>query len=68
MYISYYVFETFLPIFLLFHFPSVIRNSIAIKLYNYLMLPNNSLSFVTNNVKGIQASKKRMKLTQYLKD
>ena len=32
------------------------------------MLPNNSLSFVTNNVKGIQASKKRMKLIQYLKD
>ena len=32
------------------------------------MLPNNSLSFVTNNVKGIQSFKKRMKLMQYLKD
>ena len=32
------------------------------------MLPNNSLSFVTNNVKEIQASKNRMKLIQYLKD
>ena len=32
------------------------------------MLPNNSLSFVTNNVKGIQSAKKRLKLIQYFKD
>ena len=32
------------------------------------MLPNNSLNFVTNNVKGIQSSKKRLKLIQYFKD
>ena len=32
------------------------------------MLPNNSLSFITNNVKGIQSSKKRLKLMQYFKD
>ena len=32
------------------------------------MLPNNSLSFITNNVKGIQSSKKRLKLIQYFKD
>ena len=32
------------------------------------MLPNNSLSFIINNVKGIQSSKKRLKLIQYFKD
>ena len=32
------------------------------------MLPNNSLSFIINNVKGIQSSKKRLKLMQYFKD
>ena len=32
------------------------------------MFPNKSLSFVTNNVKGIQPSKKRLKLIQYFKD
>ena len=32
------------------------------------MLPNKSLSFITNNVKGIQSSKKRLKLIQYFKD
>ena len=32
------------------------------------MLPNNSLSFVTNNIKGIQSSKKRLKLMHYFKD
>ena len=31
------------------------------------MLPNNSLSFITNNVKRLQSSKKRLKLTQYFK-
>ena len=32
------------------------------------MLPNKSLSFITNNVKGIQSSIKRLKLIQYFKD
>ena len=32
------------------------------------MLPNRGLSFITNNVKGIQSSKKRLKLIQYFKD
>ena len=32
------------------------------------MLPNNSLSFITNNVKGMQSSKKRLKSMQYFKD
>ena len=31
------------------------------------MLPNNSLSFITN-VKRMQSSKKRLKLMQYFKD
>ena len=31
------------------------------------MLPNNKLSFITNNVKGIQSLKKRLKLIQYFK-
>ena len=31
------------------------------------MLPNNKLSFINNNVKGIQSLKKRFKQTQYLK-
>ena len=32
------------------------------------MFQNKSLSFITNNVKGIQPSKKRLKLIQYFKD
>ena len=32
------------------------------------MLPKKSLSFITNNVKGIQSSEKRLKLIQYFKD
>ena len=32
------------------------------------MLPNNSLSFITNNFKGIQSFKKRLKLIQYFRD
>ena len=32
------------------------------------MFPNISLSFITNNVKGIQSYKKRLKLTQYFKE
>ena len=31
------------------------------------MLPNNKLSFITNNVKGIQLLQKRLKLIQYFK-
>ena len=31
-------------------------------------MPNKSLIFITNNVKGIQSSKKRLKLIQYFKD
>ena len=30
-------------------------------------MPNNKLSFINNNVKGIQSLKKRLKQTQYLK-
>ena len=30
------------------------------------MFPNISLSFITNNVKGMQSYKKRLKLIQYL--
>ena len=32
------------------------------------MFSNNSLSFITNNVKGMQSYKKRLKLIQYFKD
>ena len=32
------------------------------------MLPNNKLSFITNNVKGIQPLKRRLKLIQYFKN
>ena len=32
------------------------------------MLPNNNVGFITNNVKGMQSSKKRLKLMQYFKD
>ena len=32
------------------------------------MLPSKSLSFITNNVKGIQSSKKRLKLIEYFQD
>ena len=45
--------------FLLFDFLSVLRNLISVKVDS--MLANNSLSFITNNVLGIQSSKKRLK-------
>ena len=32
------------------------------------MLSSNSQSFITNNVKGMQSSKKRLKLVQYFID
>ena len=32
------------------------------------MLPNNSARFITNQVKGMQSLKKRLKLMQYVKD
>ena len=32
------------------------------------MFPNNSVSFITKNVKRIQSFKKRLKLLQYFKD
>ena len=32
------------------------------------MLPNSSLGFITDNVKGMQSPKKRLKLIQYFKD
>ena len=32
------------------------------------MFPNISLSFIVNNVKGIQSYKKRLKLIQYFKE
>ena len=32
------------------------------------MLPNKNVSFITNNVKGMQSSKKKLKLMQYFKD
>ena len=36
--------------------------------FSCLMLPNNSVSFITNNVKEMQLSKMRLKLMQYFKD
>ena len=35
---------------------------------NNLMLLKKKLSFLTNNIKGIQPSKKRLKLIQYFED
>ena len=32
------------------------------------MFSNISLSFITNNIKGIQSHKKRLKLAQYFKE
>ena len=32
------------------------------------MFPNNCVSFIANNVKGMQSYKKRLKLMQYFKD
>ena len=32
------------------------------------MMPKNTQNFITNNVKGIESSNKRLKVTQYFKD
>lgn len=45
--------------FLLFNFLSVLSNLISVKVDS--ILAKNSLSFVTNNVQGIQSSKKILK-------
>ena len=66
LYYTNSVFEMLLQIFLLFNFPSVLRNLITAA--KDLMLPNNSLSSIINSVKGIQSSKMRLKLLQYFKD
>ena len=66
LYYTNSVFEMLLQIFLLFNFPSVLRNLITVA--KDLMLPNNSLSSIINSVKGIQSSKMRLKLVQYFKD
>ena len=66
LYYTNSVFEMLLQIFLLFNFPSVLRNLITVA--KDLMLPNNSLSSIINSVKGIQSSKMRLKLLQYFKD
>ena len=36
-------------------------------LSKYSIISSNNLTFLTNNVKGLQASKKRIKLIEYFK-
>ena len=50
----------------MFTFLAVLCNLISVKGLNDLMLPNNSLSFVTDNLKRVRKCKKSFKLTQYL--
>ena len=64
MYYNNFVFKIVGKILL---FPLLLRNLIVIWALNDLMLPNNKLSFITNNVKEIQSLKKRLKLIQYFK-
>ena len=64
MYYRNFIFKIVVKILL---FPLLLRNLKVIWALNDLMLSNNKLSFITNNVKGIQSLKKRLKLIQYFK-
>ena len=37
-------------------------------MFNSFMLPNNSVRFISNNVKGMKSSKTRLELLRYFKD
>ena len=62
------VFTILLQIFFLFNFLSVFCKFNICQIFNDLMFPNISLSFITNNVKGLQSYKKILKLIQYFKE
>ena len=64
MYYNNFVLKIVAKIFL---FTLLFRNLKVIWAFNHLRLSNNKLSFITNNVKGIQSLKKRLKLIQYFK-
>ena len=64
MYYNNFVFKIVAKILL---FPLVLRNLKVIWALNDLILSNNKLSFITNNVIGIQSLKKRLNLIQYFK-
>ena len=61
------VFKILLQLFLLINSLLVLRNLISVS-FNGLMLPRKSLIFITKKVKGLQSSKKRLKLIQYFKE
>ena len=61
------VFKILLQLFLLINSLLVLRNLISVS-FNGLMLPRKSLIFISKKVKGLQSSKKRLKLIQYFKD
>ena len=68
LYNSISVFIILLQIFFLFNFLSVFCNSIPVKVLMISCFQTLVLSFITNNVKGIQSYKKRLKLIQYFKE
>ena len=61
MYYNNFVFKIVAKILL---FPLLLRNLKVFEALNHLMLSNNKLSFITNNFKGMQSLKKRLKLLQ----
>ena len=60
MHYNNFAFKIEAKILLLFQL--VLRNLIVIWSLDDLMLPNNKVSFITNNLKGIQSLKKRLNL------
>ena len=69
MYFSYSTFQISLQVFVWFNFLSVIRNLITVNVLIVSCCQTIGLpSFITNNFKGMQSSKKRLKLMQYFKD
>ena len=64
LYHSVSVLKVLLQMSLLFSFLPVLRNLLTIK----VLMISCCQTFIDNNVKGIQSSKKRLKLIQYFKD
>ena len=62
MYYNNFVFKIVAKILL---FQLALRNLIVIWALDDLMLPNNNLSFIANDVKGIQLLNKKLNLIQY---
>ena len=65
---SYSAFQILLQILVLFNFLTVIYNLITVNVLIVSCYQTKVRVFITNNIKGMRSSKKRLKLMQYFND